>query len=156
MIWTSDNVQIRTGGSFSATLDDGIHTITASVTDSAENTSSDSITITVGEITTSTESSVQSIEYQLTGGKNDDKHLLITISVVDDLGASVSGADVSISISSNTSKIGWGGTATTEIDGKITFKLSNAKNGTYTTTITNVAASGLTWDGLTPTNSFTK
>ncbi|MCH7648571.1 MAG: matrixin family metalloprotease [Thaumarchaeota archaeon] len=158
LIWTSNkDGQIGTGGSFTLdTLSNNIHEITASVTDSLLNTSSDSITITVGEITTSTESSVQSIEYQLAGGKNDDKHLLITISVVDDLGASVSGADVSISISSNTSKIGWGGTATTGIDGKITFQLSNAKNGTYTTTITNVVASGLTWDGVTPANSFTK
>ena len=156
LIWTSDNVQIGTGGLFSATLDDGIHTITASVTDSAENTSSESITITVGEITTSTESSVQSIDYKTAGGKNDDKHLLITISIVDDLGASVSGADVSISISSDTSKIGWAGSATTGTDGKITFQLSNARDGTYTTTINDVIASGLTWDGLTPTNSFKK
>jgi len=158
LIWTSNkDGQIGTGGSFALdNLSNNIHEITASVTDSAQNTSSDSITITVGEITTSTESSVQSIDYKTAGGKNDDKHLLITISIVDDLGAEVAGADVSISISSDTSKIGWAGSATTGTDGKITFQLSNARDGTYTTTITNVIASGLTWDGLTPPNSFTK
>jgi hypothetical protein len=40
--------QIGTGGSFSATLSDGTHTITASATDSGSASDSDSITITVG------------------------------------------------------------------------------------------------------------
>lgn len=40
--------QIGTGGSFSAVLSDGTHTITASVTDSGGSNGSDSITITVG------------------------------------------------------------------------------------------------------------
>jgi subtilisin len=49
LIWTSDlDDQIGTGGSFSRTLSDGPHKINAKVTDSAGNTSSDSITITVG------------------------------------------------------------------------------------------------------------
>lgn len=49
LVWTSDlDEQIGTGGSFSAVLSDGMHTITAEVTDSGSNTSSDSITITVG------------------------------------------------------------------------------------------------------------
>ncbi|MFO7965702.1 MAG: S8 family serine peptidase [Desulfobacterales bacterium] len=47
--WASDKEgQIGTGGSFSAVLSDGTHTITAEVTDSAGNTASDSITIAVG------------------------------------------------------------------------------------------------------------
>ena len=158
LIWTSNkDGPLFTGGSFTSdTLSNNIHEITASVTDSAGNTSSDSITITVGEITISTVSSVESIVYDTTGGKNDDKHLLITISIVDDLGAEVAGANVSISISSDTSKIGWAGSATTGTDGTITFQLSNARGGTYTTTINDVTASGLTWDGVTPPNSFTK
>jgi subtilisin len=49
LIWTSDlGGEIGAGGSFSATLSDGNHKITAEVTDSAGNTSSNSITITVG------------------------------------------------------------------------------------------------------------
>ncbi|HEX6306190.1 MAG TPA: S8 family serine peptidase, partial [Anaerolineales bacterium] len=49
LVWTSDqDGQIGAGGSFSAVLSDGTHTITASVTDSGGNTGSDGITITVG------------------------------------------------------------------------------------------------------------
>jgi subtilisin family serine protease len=49
LVWTSDlEGQIGTGGSFSAELNDGTHTITAEVTDSGSNTSSENITITVG------------------------------------------------------------------------------------------------------------
>jgi subtilisin family serine protease len=49
LVWTSDlDGQIGTGGSFTAILSDGTHTISAEVTDSGGNTSSDSITITVG------------------------------------------------------------------------------------------------------------
>ena len=48
LVWTSDlDGQIGTGGSFSAVLSDGTHTVTASVTDSGSNTASDSITVTV-------------------------------------------------------------------------------------------------------------
>ncbi len=46
--WTSDlDGPIGSGADFSATLNDGTHTITASVTDSGGNTSSDSVTVTV-------------------------------------------------------------------------------------------------------------
>jgi len=49
LVWTSSlDGQIGTGGSFSATLSDGTHTITASATDSGSASGSDSITITVG------------------------------------------------------------------------------------------------------------
>jgi len=149
LTWTLNSNFIDTGGSFPTILSDGVHTITASATDSAGNTSSDSTTITVGVITTSTKSTIQPIEYQLAGGKNDDKHLLITISIVDDLGATVSGANVSISISSDSSKVGWTGSATTGTDGKITFQLSNARSGCYSTVVNSVT-SDPAWDGIQP------
>ena len=41
---------IGTGGMFDAVLSDGVHTITASATDSDSNTGSDQITITVGQV----------------------------------------------------------------------------------------------------------
>lgn len=51
LIWTSSiDGQIGTGGGFSASLSDGIHTITASATDSGGATGSDSIGITVGTV----------------------------------------------------------------------------------------------------------
>ena len=49
LVWTSNiGGEIGTGGSFSATLSDGTHTITAEVTDSGGKPGTDSITITVG------------------------------------------------------------------------------------------------------------
>ena len=50
----------------------------------------------------------------------------------------------------------WSGTGTTGTDGTVTFTLKNAPSGCYATTVTNVSATGLTWDGATPTNSFCK
>ncbi len=50
LVWTSDiDDQIGAGGSFSATLTDGTHTITASVSDGELASGSDSVTITVGD-----------------------------------------------------------------------------------------------------------
>jgi len=97
------------------------------------------------------------IAYQLAGGKNNDRHLLITLHVVDDSGSNVSGAEVSISISSDTSRIGWGGSASTGTDGKVTFQLSNVKNGCYTTTVNSVTFNEINWDGVQPSeNTFCK
>jgi serine protease len=49
LVWVSSlDGQIGTGGSFSAVLSDGTHTITASVTDSGGSSGSDSVSITVG------------------------------------------------------------------------------------------------------------
>jgi hypothetical protein len=63
MVWTSNiDGQIGTGGSFSTTLSDGIHTITASVTDSSGASSSDSVNITVGTPPVPVGPSVDSIE----------------------------------------------------------------------------------------------
>lgn len=57
--WSSDlDGVIGTGGSFSATLSEGIHQVTASVTDSGGNSSSDSVTVTVSSGTGITLSAV--------------------------------------------------------------------------------------------------
>jgi hypothetical protein len=49
LVWTSNlDGYIGTGGSFSAVLSDGTHTITASVADSGGSNDSDSITIIIG------------------------------------------------------------------------------------------------------------
>ncbi|MEE9583255.1 MAG: S8 family serine peptidase [Dehalococcoidales bacterium] len=157
LVWTSDIVgQIGTGGSFSITLSDGNHTITASVTDTGGKTESASISITVGTPTTATTVSVASITYATEGGRYGLKHLLITIALVDDLNNAVSGASVSIKLDNTTTGQSWTGTGTTGTDGTVTFSLKNAPSGTYTTTATDVTADGLTWDGITPPNSFDK
>ncbi len=155
LVWTSDiDGAIGTGASFSTTLSDGSHTITASVTDSGGKTGSDSISITVGTPTEPTAVSVTSIDYTTEGGRNSDKHLNITIALVDDLDNPVAGASVSIRLDNTTTGQSWTGAATTGTDGTVTFSLKNAPSGTYTTTVTDVDAAG--WDGITPPNGFTK
>ena len=47
-------------------------------------------------------------------------------------------------------------TVKTGADGKADFKIKNLRRGTYKTSATAVEASGLIWDGSTPSNTFTK
>jgi hypothetical protein len=154
--WTSDiDGSIGSGGSFSNILSDGTHTITAEVTDAGGKTSSDSITITVGTPpVTGTTVGVDFITYTGSGGKNDDRHLTVSVNVSDDSGNDVSGATVSITLTNGDST--WTATGTTSSTGSAGFTLKNSPSGTYTTTVTSLVASGLTWDGTTPTNSYTK
>jgi len=156
LTWISSiDGSIGSGGSFSTTLSDGTHTITAHVTDSGGKTSSKSITITIGTLlVTGTAVGVDSITYSTEGGKNKDKHLTVSVHVSDDSGNNVSGASISVQLSNGNSS--WTATGTTSSTGDAGFTLKKAPSGTYTTTITNVIASGLTWDGLTPPNTFTK
>ena len=106
-------------------------------------------------VTQATSVIVDSVTYATEGGKNQDKHLLITVALVDDLGSVVSGASVSIDLYRDGTRIG-SGAGTTGVDGTATFRLKNARAGCYKTEATNVSAAGLTWDGLTPTNEFCK
>lgn len=157
--WTSSiDGDIGSGDSFSSsTLSDGEHTITASVTDSGSKTGSASVNITVGNPpATATTVSVASITYDTAGGKNQDKNLLITVALEDDLGDPVGGASVSMTLSLLDSSSSWTGTGTTGGSGAVTFTLRNARSGSYTTTVNDVTAGGLTWDGVTPMNGFSK
>jgi hypothetical protein len=99
--------------------------------------------------------SVTSVTYVTEDGRRADKHLLITISLEDDAGNPASGATVSIEVTRNGSLDGTG-TGTTGSGGTITFSRKNARSGDYETTVTDVTAFGLAWDGVTPANSFTK
>ncbi len=156
LVWTSSlQGTIGTGGSFSTTLNEGAHTITASSTDSASATGTASISITVGVVTVPTTVGATSITYSMSGGKTGDRNLLITVTVKDDLGNLVTGASVSIAIDNTTTGAGATGTATT-VGGTVTFTWRSAPSGAYTTTVTGITASGLTWDGATPANGFTK
>jgi len=99
--------------------------------------------------------SVTSVTYATEGGRDGTKNLLITIALEDDTGNPASDASVSIEVTRNGSLYGTG-TGTTGSGGAITFNAKNAPAGDYATTVTSVTASGLTWDGVTPANSFTK
>ena len=101
-------------------------------------------------ITQDTTVSVSSIDYYTEGGKDGKMHLRITVV----LNPMITGASVSIDVYLGDSLYA-SGTGTTT-DGKVTFKLNAAPPGTYRTDVTNVSASGLTWEGSAPTNEFTK
>jgi hypothetical protein len=94
------------------------------------------------------ESNVGPIQYSLAGGKNNNKHLFITVHVGDD-SVNISGADVSIAISNDGFRKGWSGSGATEADGTITFQLSNARSGCYST-IVNSVTSDPSWNGVHP------
>ena len=143
---------------------EGTHDVTASADGFVSDTrtgiavTADSTTpvdFALAVVTTATTVSVDSITYATEGGKRGDKHLLITVALVDDLGNLVGGASVSIDLYRDGSRIA-SGTGTTGANGTLTFSLKNAKSGTHTTTVTNVTAASLTWDGVTPANEFVK
>ena len=91
---------------------------------------------------------VSSVFYATDGGKNKDKHLLITVALVDNLENLVSGASVSIELFRDGFMIA-SGTGTTGTEGAVTFSLKNASSGCYTETGI-VAPGGLTWDNVWP------
>ena len=154
LAWTSDlDGPIGTGGSFSAILTDGQHTITASAIDSGGKTDNASVTITVGTVSEATTVSVASITYSTSGGRAGDKHLNITISLVDGDGLAVGGASVSIDLDHNDSLYA-SGTGSTGEGGTVTFTAKNAPSGCYDVEVTDVTAAG--WDDSYPANSFEK
>jgi len=157
LTWTSNlDGQIGTGGGFDAALSDGTHTITASATDSGGQSVSDSISITVGTPPAGpTTVGVVAITYATEGGRNQDRHLVITMSVEDDLGSPVGGAVVSANVFHEDSLYA-SLSGTTVSDGTVVFKLANAPSGYYKTAITDVVASGLTWDEKPVNAEYTK
>jgi len=148
-----------------STIPVGAYDVTASKTGYVNQTSSTvnvdtDTTVTVSftltaETTPSGTVTVNSVAYSTSGGRYGDKHLSVTIALVNDSGNPVGGASVqsTLMLGSNTS---WSFSGTTESGGTVTFSLNNAPSGTYTTTVTFVTAAGLTWDGVTPDNSFVK
>lgn len=84
------------------------------------------------------------------------RDLLITVSVVNDLGNPVANATVSIQVDNANASKTWWGKGTTDSNGNAKFVIKNAPSGCYTTTITDIIAQGLIWDGKTPSNQFCK
>jgi subtilisin len=98
---------------------------------------------------------VASVTYSMYGGRANNKHLNATIQLVDGNGGPVAGGAVSVKITrSGTTVLTTSGTS--DSNGRVTFTISNAKAGTYSTLVTNISASPLVWDGQTPANSFSK
>jgi subtilisin family serine protease len=95
------------------------------------------------------------IDYSTSGGRLNDRHLQVMITVKNTEGMPVSAAAVSITLNRDGSNYATS-SGTTGSNGSVTFSYNNAPSGTYTTKVTSVNATGLTWDGITPDNSFTK
>ena len=156
--WGSDlDGPLGIGGAIYYVLSDGDHTITASVTDSGGETAHRSINVSVGSATPpDLHVTVESVSYSTKGGKNGDKHLLVTVSIVDETGAAVSGADVSITVENTTLGSSWDRSGTSGQDGSMALSVNNAPAGYYVTTVTGVLVSGFEWDGVTPDNQTVK
>jgi len=150
LAWTSNlDGAIGTGGSFSKVLQNGVHTVTASTTDSGGRTGTDTITVTVS--TNATTAMVKSISYLRFGGKGGTKNLSIYSVVKDNLGNAISGASVTLSVTNGASTRVMN--AVTDTTGRASMTWRNAPVGCYTSAVANLVASGLTWDGATPANS---
>lgn len=98
---------------------------------------------------------VDCITYRSSGGGNQDRNLFIDVTVVDDLGAPVSGASIAVSVDLDGAPFGTA-SATSGSDGQVTFQAKNSPNGCYVTDVTSVSAAGLTFDGTDPLNGFAK
>jgi subtilase family serine protease len=109
-----------------------------------------SATATTSVVAQATTVAVTSIGYTPQGSG-----LGISVALQNNLGQPVSGASVSIEVYLN-GKAYASGTGTTGSAGTVAFGLRRAPKGTYTTTVTKVSAAGLTWNGVTPSNSYTK
>ena len=149
LVWRSDrDGQIGTGASFSRALSNGNHTITASVTDAGGNVVRSSVDITVGSSDEPGVVSVVSITYISQG-----TDLLVDAALRDEFGAPVAGAVVSADIFQIFYGFQiWHLVATTNAQGVARFRVVNAPPDGYSTTITDVDAPGMTWDGITPFN----
>jgi len=154
--------ETATPGTYTGNLDisglaNGGHTVSMTVTDTRGVSGSGSAIFTIGPAPTeATQAFVNSVDYGTEGGRQGDKHLSVTIALVDDLGSPASGASVSMTLSHD-SGTSWNGAGTTGSDGTVTFSLKNAPSGCYGTAVTDVVTEGLLiWDGITPANELCK
>jgi hypothetical protein len=146
LVWTSSiDDQIGIGGSFSKTLSDGTHTITAEVTDLGGKTGSAFIGITVGTPITDN-MHVSDIDMSLkTAGPN--VNAITTVTIVDSSNKPVEGVTVSGHWSGATNDTDSG---TTKTSGQASFKSDRVKNPpsgiTFIFTVDNVVKDGWTYD----------
>ena len=136
---------------------DGQHTITAMAKDTAGQTASNSVTVTVQNTTPPPTGtiSVSSITYSVSGGRLGGSNLNVTVNVVDSFGKPVANAYVWANLYLN-GQVFMTPAGATNTSGSFLVKVNHAPAGSYKTVVTRVSATGRTWDGVTPTNGFTK
>jgi len=115
-----------------------------------------SIYATFEEATVANMVRVESITYTTKGGPDHDKHLEITVLLLDNLGNPVAGASVSATLYGDDEGLPKDYSNTTDSNGIFTFIFANHDPGCYYTEVTAVAAEGLEWDGVTPENGYCK
>ena len=143
IVWSSNiDGAFGSGGSASTNLSAGTHTITASVIDQGGKTGSDSTTIVVTNPNADT-MSVAGIGF-VESHRGPHTDFVFTITIVDEGGNPVSGADVTSVLSRPSNS--WNFNGTTNSQGKISGKLRSAIVGTtYTVTVNNVTHSNFVY-----------
>ncbi len=96
---------------------------------------------------------VECITYVTRGGPQQNKHLDVTVTVLDG-GAPVGGANVSMTLSRTTGG-SWNFGGSTDADGTVTFTLLSAGDGCYSSDVTSITGAG-SFDGTEPFNGFQK
>jgi len=114
-----------------------------------------SITATFAESVVEGVVRVESITYSTRGGRLNDRHLDVTLLLLDDQDNPVADASVSATLNRDDGS-SWNFQGTTGSDGTVIFSLNNHGSGCYSTEVTSVAADGLDWDGVTPENGYCK
>jgi len=98
-------------------------------------------------------SGISNISYAAQPGKNRD----LTISVTAVYKPVVPASNISVQIRVTTNNGFFRElSGVTNADGVVTFTIANAPSGTYSTTVLSTLDGGLTFDGVTPQNSFNK
>jgi subtilisin len=142
-------------------VEEGTYDITASKSGYISETetitveSDTTVDFVLEEATVATEVRVESITYTTRGGRNNDRHLDITLLLLDNLDDPVADAAVSATLHRDDGS-SWNFAGTTGSDGTVTFTLNNHGSGCYYTEVTAVEAEGLEWDGETPPNEYCK
>lgn len=134
----------------------GTYVVSLTVTDAngKSSTASQQVSVTAPAAPGATVT-VRSIDYTTRGGRNNNNHLDISITVVDGGGAPVANAAVAATLTRQAGG-SWNFSGSTGSDGTARFTLTNHASGCYSTTVTSVSASGHEWDGTTPSNSYCK
>ncbi len=114
-----------------------------------------SITANFVEVTVEGAVSVESITYTTRGGRLNDRHLDVTLLLLDDQDDPVADASVSATLYRDDVS-SWNFQGTTGSNGTVTFTLNNHGSGCYHTEVTAVVVEGLEWDEETPENSYCK
>lgn len=99
--------------------------------------------------------SVDWIDYAPYGGKKNNVSLSVAVALIDENGAPLADALVTVRINRGR-KLAYAGDAVTDSNGLAIFNIVKAGKGRYVTTVLDVFAAEYEWDGVTPENLYVK